>query len=214
MIRFSALIAGVLVFGAARSACADDGKLKLGVRLGYAVPAGKVSGDQPSGVTAGGQKLSDWFPSQIPIWLDAGYMVTPNVLVGLYGQYGFLTTNGCDANESCSAHEIRFGLQGQYHLAPGRTIDPWLGAGVGYEFVSTANRQAGNREDVGMKGWEFLNLQGGVDFELARSFTLGPFLSVSFDQFSSASLNDHSYDIPDKALHEWITLGAKGTFGL
>jgi outer membrane protein W len=166
-------------------------------------------------VTAEDQKLSDWFPSQVPIWLDAGYLVTPNLLVGLYGQYGFLTVaNDCDHSEICSAHEIRFGVQGQYHLAPTRTIDPWLGAGFGYELVSLHNRQGGNREDVGFNGWEFLNLQAGVDFEVARPFSLGPFLSVSFDRFSHAKFNDQSYDIPDKAWHEWITLGVKGTFGL
>src|SRR5450432_597419 len=114
MIRFTALVAGVLVFSAAGSAFAQDGKFKLGLRLGYAVPSGKVSGDTTvAGVTVPGVKLSDGISGQVPIWIDAGYMVTPNILVGLYGQYGFAQTKNCEAGASCSAHDIRFGVQGQ-----------------------------------------------------------------------------------------------------
>jgi hypothetical protein len=68
--------------------------------------------------------------------------------------------------------------------------------------------------DGSIKGWEFLNLQGGVDFQVANAITVGPFLSVSFDQFSSESVGGTSADIDTKALHEWVTFGVKGTFGI
>src|SRR5438105_4003214 len=59
-----------------------DKKIRLGLRLGYALPMGNL---------AEGAKLGDGISGQIPIWIDAGYMVTPNILLGLYGQYGFVS---------------------------------------------------------------------------------------------------------------------------
>ena len=215
MIRFTALVAGVLVFSAAGSAFAQDGKFKLGLRLGYALPSGKINGDTTTaGVTRPGEKLSDAFSGQVPIWLDAGYMVTPNILVGLYGQYGFVQTKNCDDGASCSAHDIRFGVQGQYHIMPDESVDPWLGLGFGYESLGVSESAMGLSVDGSLTGWEFLNLQGGVDFQVTNAFTVGPFLSFSLDQFSSQKLGDTSQDIDPTALHEWITFGAKGTFGI
>jgi outer membrane protein W len=220
MIRLHALVAGLLLLSAAGSAFAQDGsgsdkKIKLGLRLGYAVPSGKVSGDTTvAGVTNPGEKLSDGISGQIPIWIDAGYMVTPNVLVGLYGQYGFAQVKNCDTGASCSAHDIRVGVQGQYHIMPDQGVDPWLGLGFGYESLGISESAGGLSVDGSLTGWEFLNLQGGVDFQVADAVTVGPFLSFSLDQYSSRKFGDTSTDFDSKALHEWITFGAKGTFGL
>ncbi|HWZ92632.1 MAG TPA: outer membrane beta-barrel protein [Polyangiaceae bacterium] len=215
MFRFTGLVAGVLVFAATGSAFAQDGKFKLGLRLGYAVPSGKVTGDTTvGGVTVSGEKLSDSISGQVPIWLDAGYMVTPNILVGLYGQYGFASVKNCDAGASCSAHDIRFGVQGQYHIMPDESVDPWLGVGFGYESLGVSESEGALSIDGSITGWEFLNLQGGVDFQVANAFTVGPFLSFSLDQFSSVKSGGNSADINNTALHEWITFGAKGTFGI
>ena len=205
-IRLGALVAGLLVMCAAGTAFAQDGKLKLGLRLGYGLPSGKLSSD--------GGKMSDAFSGQVPIWLDAGYMVTPNVLVGLYGQYGFVSVKNCDSGASCSAHDLRIGVQGQYHFTPDQSIDPWLGLGVGYESLGFSESAGGLSVDGSAKGWEFLNLQGGVDFQVIPALTVGPFLSFSLDQFSSTTLAGTSADISSKALHEWIVFGAKGTFGI
>ena len=210
-IRLGALVAGLLVMCAAGTAFAQDGKIKLGLRLGYALPAGKIGDVSVAGQTADGGKLSDHVSGQIPIWIDAGYMVIPNLLVGLYGQYGFISTKDCDG---CSAHDLRIGIQGQYHFTPEQSIDPWLGIGFGYESLGTSQTVAGQSFDASAHGWELLNLQGGVDFEVIPKFTVGPFLSFSLDQFSSESSGGTSIDYTSKQLHEWILIGAKGTFGI
>jgi hypothetical protein len=176
-----------------------DKKIRLGLRLGYALPLGS---------SADGVKMSDELSGQIPIWIDAGYMVTPNILVGLYGQYGFVQTKS--SCTGCSAHDLRFGVQGQYHLSPTESADPWLGLGIGYESLGLS--QGG--EDGSLKGFEFLNLQGGADFKVADALAVGPFLSFSLGKYSSATVNGVSGDIPQTATHEWLTLGVKGTFGL
>ncbi len=210
-IRLGSCLAGLLVLCATGTAFAQDGKIKLGLRLGYALPSGKVSGDSAGNP---GAKLGDYVSGQVPIWLDAGYMVTPNILLGLYGQYGFASVKNCGPGLSCSAHDFRIGIQGQYHFTPDQSFDPWLGVGFGHESLSGSTSGGGLSVDGSLSGWEFLNLQGGVDFQVVSALTAGPFLSFSLDQFSSVSSGGTSADITDKALHEWITFGAKGTFGI
>src|SRR5258706_3836456 len=79
------------------------GKIKIGLRLGYALPLGDISKDN---------KMSDAVSGMIPIWLDLGYMITPNIMLGLYAQYGFVmlasqVKDACDAaGASCSANDI------------------------------------------------------------------------------------------------------------
>lgn len=190
--------------GVSTDSGAASKKFKLGLRLGYALPMGDTAKDS---------KLGDAVSGQVPIWIDAGYMVTPNILLGLYGQYGFVGTKNCD---SCSAHDLRIGIQGQYHISPAEGVDPWVGLGIGYESLSASQKNplTGGDIDSGVSGFEFLNLQGGADFKVTDAFSVGPFLSFSLGQFSKTNLNGTSQDITDKAIHEWFTFGAKGTFGL
>ncbi len=216
--RWLGWLTGVAVLCAAGSAVAQDAgsnkKIKLGLRLGYGLPMGKETGDATIGdATIAGVKLGDDLSGQVPIWIDAGYLVTPHILVGLYGQYGFASAKDCPNGVSCSAHDIRFGVQGQYHFLPGGA-DPWLGLGIGRESLTGSTSGAINH-DISMSGWELLNLQGGVDFAaLGDTLSVGPFVSFSLDQFTDTSLDGQSQSIPTTALHEWLTLGVKGTFGL
>lgn len=191
------------------------GKFVIGARLGYGIAMGDAMKDSA---------MSDGVSGQIPIWLDLGYMVTPNIMVGLYGQYGFgivgsKMSDVCDAgNVDCSVSDLRVGVQGQYHLSPSEKLDPWFGLGIGYEWAMTSMSGGGQSQDYTYSGFEFLNLQGGADFKLSPAFGIGPFLSFSLGQFGSVSasgdLEDGDTDIDDKALHEWLTLGVRGSFTL
>lgn len=184
------------------------GKIKLGLRLGYGLPMGDASKDN---------KLSDGISGMIPIWLDLGYMVTPNIMVGLYAQYGIVMVKDCPSGASCSGSDIRVGLQGQYHLSPGESLNPWFGLGVGYEMASSKVEAGGAEATADYSGLEFANLQAGADFKVGESMAVGPFLSFSIGQYSKAKLDSpvakFDGDIEDKAMHQWLTLGVKGTFG-
>ena len=162
--------------------------------------------------------MSDYVGGMIPIWLDLGYMVTPTIMVGLYAQYGLLMGvkaggQDCPSGVSCSGNDIRIGLQGQYHLSPGESLNPWFGLGIGYEMLNTKYSGGGVDVKGGAKGLEYANLQGGADFKVAESFAVGPFVSFSLGQYSKTS-GDNSADIPEKAMHQWLTLGVKGTLGI
>jgi hypothetical protein len=97
---------------------------------------------------------------------------------------------------------------------PAGSVDPWLGLGVGYEIFGASLTTQGRTISTDTKGFEFLNLQGGADFKVADAVAVGPFLSFSLGQYSSVSSGDASGDITNKAIHEWLTIGVKGTFGL
>ncbi|HEY6556793.1 MAG TPA: hypothetical protein VI072_05955 [Polyangiaceae bacterium] len=185
-----------------------DSKFFIGLRLGYGIPLGTVDG-----VTDG--KLSDFASGQIPIWIDLAYRVTPNILVGLYASYGFaIMGDFCDEGD-CSGADIRFGLQGQYHLSPGESFNPWFGLGIGYEiFDYSLESEDGSSQEGSLKGFEFVNLQAGGDFKLSDSVGIGPFVSFSLGQYSTVGFGDQSESLDEKALHEWLTLGVRGAFSL
>jgi hypothetical protein len=202
-------------------------RLKLGARLGLAFPAGYVYDDRSvgGGVVEEGVPLGDVAGSMLPIWLEGGYMVTPNILVGLYFQYGivFVADDSCPPTTDCSGSDVRFGVQGQYHLKPNQKYDPWFGLGIGYEWFSyDASSDAGEASDT-FSGFEFLNLQGGLEVNVANHIHVGPFMSISLGNytkysadrdFAGSTLGSGSGSVPESAMHSWIMIGAKGSYSL
>jgi len=205
---------------AAGAAHADETGVEIGVRSGYAIPLGNAAADTD---------LDEFYSGVIPLWFDLGYRLTPNVMIGGYFQYGFGLVpdqfeGACDLDAvDCSFSNVRLGAQVHYHFRPWESVDPWLGGGIGYEWahwsVSGTLPLVGNvGADATIHGFEFLNLQAGVDFLPSddANFALGPFLSLSLAQYSSGTVQagegESSADIDDKSLHEWLTLGVRGTF--
>jgi hypothetical protein len=102
-------------------AAKKEGGFEIGVRLGYGLPMGDLAKDA---------KLSDSVSGMLPIWLDIGYRINPNIFVGGYAQYGIAFVKDCPDSASCSASSIRFGAQAHYHIIPDQTFDPWVGLGA------------------------------------------------------------------------------------
>ncbi len=197
------------------TAMAQEKPISLGLRAGYGIPMGKAQDD----LTVAGQtqefKLSDRFSSAFPaLQIDAGYFVTPEIMVGAYFGYAILSIkdDACPNGADCSANQLRYGLQGQYHLSRGESVDPWFGLGIGFEDVSTKVEGGGLSGDGGFSGLEFVSLNGGADFEVADGIGVGPFVSFSLGQYSKTT-GDGGGDIDKTAMHQWLTLGVKGTFG-
>ena len=217
------LVLAVLCLPAGHAHAEDTG-FEASFRVGYAFPLGNVSGANDS-------KLSDGVSGQLPLMLDVGYRVLPNLFIGVYGQYGFAFVGDAFdevCNDSspvdCSAHDIRLGIEGHYHFRPQHDFDPWVGIGFGYEWLNISAGRGDIESSSTMHGFEFFNLQVGLDVLVTRHFYAGPFVSMSFSQFSELSISckgvpaggcdafDGSTNISDKALHEWLMLGVRGSF--
>ena len=192
---------------------ASQAQVSLGLRTGYGLPSGDAEKDG---------KLSDGMKSQIPIQLDVNYKLTPSIAVGGYFSYGFGSVGDalsplCDASGvSCSLSDMRLGVQGLYSFMPGKSWNPWLGLAVGYEWAKFSMDVGGTKGSFTYSGFEFATLQAGVDFNLAKSFALGPFVSYGLGQYSSVSSSGAAAGttMGDKAMHEWLQFGIRGTYDL
>jgi hypothetical protein len=172
--------------------------------LGVGLPMGNVAKDSP---------MTDLTVADIPIWLDAGYMVLRQLMLGIYAQYAIVAGGH---NFTGSGSDIRLGIQAQYYPVDTGLLNPWVGLGVGYEMLKTS-ATFGN-QSVDLKGFEFAHLQVGLDFRLGRYIGLGPLVGYSIGQYSSMSMSG-SYtngqsSFGDKALHEWLTFSARVTLTL
>jgi hypothetical protein len=196
-----------------------DRGAQIGLRSGYALPFGKpYDGDAD---VRGDVK------GAIPIWIDAGYRFSPALYVGAYGLFGFglvnTSNNACALDGvSCSAYDVRVGVNAQLHFRAKASVDPWVGLGFGYEWMHQSASGPGGSKSQTLRGFELIGLQVGTDFEADKGFKVGPFIGYSFGKFSSGSVSQkdafvnasRTLGIANTALHEWLVLGLRGTFNL
>ena len=100
----------------------------------------------------------------------------------------------------------------------GRPFKPFAGLGIGYEMANFSASAGGAEVKGSYKGLEFLNIQLGGDYAVTPNISVGPFISFSLGQYSSASVTiagtESSADIKEKAMHQWLFLGLGGTYNL
>ena len=207
-----AVVTALFAAGSARAG--PESGFSLGARLGYGIPIGDADGGDPlGGVPAA--KMTDLVSGQIPIQLDATYRFDRNWQFGLYFQYGiaFASDTFCPAGVSCSASNVRFGAEAMYTFAS-EGFSPWLGVGIGYEWLNLTAEALGTSVDFQVSGFEYLNLQLGGDWKLSPTFKVGPFVSFSLASYDSLSVAGLSGDIANTTTHEWLQFGLKGTFDL
>jgi hypothetical protein len=183
---------------------------EAGVRAGVAFPVGDLAKDS---------SLSDTISWSAPLQVDAGARVGP-AFVGGYFSYAFgkLGSNIDCGSLSCSASDVRVGFEVLWHFAPGAKVDPWAGLGVGYEWLTVSASASGGSASGTVRGFEFANLQAGVDFAAGRVFRIGPFVMATLSQYSSGSASvsrsgggtgSAEQDITNKTLHSWLSLGLR-----
>ena len=196
----------------------DRGFLEVALRAGYALPFGNLAGGQ------GSTGVNNLFNGAIPLWVDLGYrMMSPNLFIGAFFQYAFAIINSgngsfgqsCSANGvNCTGSIIVVGAEAHYHFLPEGTFDPWVGAGLGWEFVNLNASQGSVSEGLGFSGVQFLNLQVGGDYRVLPQLGIGPFAAGSLGVYSDCGFTGtvSSCSIQDKAVHGWVTLGVRGVY--
>jgi hypothetical protein len=192
--------------------------LELGLRTGYGIPLGQSTGTS-------GDDLNNVVSGEVPVWFDLGYRLPSQLYVGAFAQYGIafladkLTSmTGCGQNGlSCSANVVLAGANVHYHVAPEGPFDPWLGVGIGYEWLNFSALAGGRSGSFQAKGWQFVNFQVGGDYKVTTDLGIGPFAMFGLGQYDSASTTTAagtttSQDITNQALHEWLTFGIRGVY--
>jgi len=220
-----AIVFALLAVAAAAPATASA-QFSLGARVAYAMPFGDLQGPDTPGDPS--TSLGDVVSSAIPIQVDALYRVSPQFSVGAYFSYAFAQAKfeipgipvTCDTSGvDCSGSQMRFGIQGAYAFKAGG-FEPWVGAMIGYEILDVTLSLSGVGDvDASVKGFEWFTLQGGADWNLSKTFVLGPFVAFGFGQYTDRRFEvpgDPAVDesIPEKAFHEWLSLGVRGRFDL
>ncbi len=237
----STAFALALALALAPGAASAEPKLEIGFRSGFAIPVGKLyeRNEAP-------EKVSDLAMGQVPIWFDIGARLDKFLFVGAYVDYGVVVYSGrlkreCKDLEQtfarpdvsvtgdCSFHDLRLGAEVQYHLGKsGLLLDPWVGGGVGYEWLSLGMfyatssdyEQDGDLTET-FHGFEFLNLQSGLDFRMSDTTAFGPFVTFTVSTYRIVRTScdgycwywDHGFRyIDDEAFHHWLFFGVRGSF--
>jgi hypothetical protein len=217
-------LAGALLLTFALTATAARGeelptRFEAGVRAGLGFPIGNAIG--PTANASNGTSLADLVAWTVPLQLELGARIGP-VFVGGYGSYAFGKAGSLfEGASSRSASDVRIGFEVLWHLSPDRKVDPWVGIGVGYEWLNLGV-QVGTFATVNatFRGFEWVNAQLGIEFVLGRHFGLGPFIQASVAQYDSGSgelitsrgTRGGSADIQSKAVHAWIGVGLRFAF--
>jgi hypothetical protein len=214
MRKLLAVAAAALLFPMVAAA-----EVSIGASLGYAIPMGDAVKDGP---------MTDVIKGGVPIEVNVTYGLTKEVEVGVYAGYefGFLASDakdGCDASGvDCSIYGWRLGLEGEYLLSH-EAIAPFVGANVGLAWETLKESASGDWAKLTERGWE-LGVKAGADMKLSEQLKVGAFIGFAIGQYtnesqkcsSSSICSDDSVSIPssDRAMHEWLTIGVRGAFGL
>jgi hypothetical protein len=239
-VAFAAALAAFPMFALA------EPKAEIGFRSGYGIPFGTLSESAERPGDDGGDAIGDFARGQFPVWFDIGARLNENLFVGGYFQYGVVVfskalARECDeldqrssaANDEgradCSFHDLRIGAEVQFHFGkPTELLDPWVGGGVGYEWLSLGVfhedgfGRKGNLSET-FHGFEFLNAQAGLDLRVSDTTAFGPFLTFTLSSYrivrsdcdgDCASFAHGFEPIDGTSLHHWLFVGVRGSFRL
>jgi hypothetical protein len=191
----------------------------LSARGGWAAPAGDLS-DEP------GAALDAVVRGKIPIWFEVGYRLARRFQLGLFLEYAHVELDPDACLDACDGRSVRFGVDLQLQLLPGRRLAPWLGAGVALEFLDLENAvdvdgdgapdADGERSFAGL---ELPLLEAGVDVVLSHRVRIGPYVAFSPAQFTTVEVEAPGAPgtrerIERRATHAWLQGGLKVTLDL
>ena len=178
--------------------------LTFGLRLGVGFPMGPAV--PPTSAALGGAStglVSDVVQFIVPVTADLGYRLSPHWYVGGYLSVGYGPGANCMAggtgSASCYDVDIRFGASAEYNFLPGRRVQPWLGAGFGWEILNDFESD-GTPDDAGSgsaDGIEFAHIAAGFDVRLSDRSRIGPYFETTFAEYDNG------------LVHEWFIVGGR-----
>jgi hypothetical protein len=186
-----------LAFSQATRTSAADGiyGIELGARVGVGLPMGNVQ-------TGRGEALDQTIRAMVPIAGDVGLRITHSWYVGAFYAYapgfsGAGVSSFCSSHylDRCSVRDSRLGLDVQYHMLPGQTLDPWMGVGFSFEWLTFAAHDPSYdySSSITATGWDFLDVQAGLDLSIIGELRGGPFASFPIGEFDGYSWDAGSF---------------------
>ncbi len=214
-------VAAALGLALAPSAMAQ---VALDLKLGYGIPMGTVWAASPWNPS---WPMSRAWTGSIPIEVGARYRITPAISLGAYFGWGpaFVTSTGFDSIAGSSGSDMRLGIQLAYTFSADRAMSPWFSIGTGWAWTGYSGTKGGQSASITLNGWEYLNLQTGLDFNVAKAFAVGPYIGFLAGAYSSIVASGASNTGPGenwggsidpaaRSFHGWFQFGVKGTLNL
>jgi hypothetical protein len=187
----------------------------MGLFLSLGLGVGTVSGRQDSRNLDSSETL-DHLSRAFPFTIGVGYRFSPRWSGDVSLSYAPLSF-AASSYDSDSAKDFHLGAALRWHWLSRGTLYPWVSLGLGVEWLSF---HTGDFTDVEARGYD-LDLQIGSDIRVSRSWTLGPYASARAGVYEHLSLDPHwrggspsevDLSFSDLAMHEWFTIGVRGTF--
>jgi hypothetical protein len=187
---------------------------EAGLRVGVAFPFGDSSA---------GKALSDLVGPSFPFTFELGVRLFGRYELAVVGQYALGSVNtttsaGCyTGSNACSASSGQLGLEFVYHPLGLEAIDPFVGVGAGYEWLPIRATVQGRNYDLSLGGWNWVQVQAGVEFALGRLIRVGPFTALSVGQYDTVSYTvptasgplSGSGPVANPAVHLWLSIGLR-----
>jgi len=180
------------------------------LRYGYARPVG---GLQPQA----GLELTSLVDSERPLVLDLGWRFGTNPFVGAYGSIatgepGSTYADPCGL-ANCALTSYRFGIEVQVSILPSERLNPWVGAGLGYDFTRLEIEERRGKVTIGVRGWEAPRLLAGVDYRFSRYFAFGPYIDFAVGLYTDRTVDTPRYStersIDQTEAHGWFSAGLR-----
>ncbi|HEX6243035.1 MAG TPA: hypothetical protein VFZ61_19110 [Polyangiales bacterium] len=193
----------------------------LGLRLGYALPAGSAF-DQGA--------LSNLVKGVLKPQLDITYGLNAHVVLGLYLAVGggFQPNDrlkrACDVDGvDCRILLIESGLMAEYRILPSSLTNPWVGGNLGLTNLSTEVKSDAANFKTSFLGVGF-GASLGLDFQFG-AFGFGPFFSFQIGRFMRGKADfggilgddgetsgSDSIDKDRRGYHYWLNFGLRARY--
>ena len=202
--------------------------LEIGARIGAGLPLGDVDAPRTVFGSTVDDRLSRTVAVLVPFGLDVGVHAMRRWTFGgsttvAPAVAGSSLGSAC-TNISCLVLDLRLGFDARYHFRPEQQLDPWLGGGLGYEWLYL--NLSGQTETNGLwaSGFEFGHLEAGLDWRFrastthadgtvtSRALRFGPFAELTLAQYDWKTPLPSSNRFGDTARHGWLMLGVRFAF--
>jgi Outer membrane protein beta-barrel domain len=194
----------------------DSGLGELSLNAGFALPLGNATGGNNS------TSMSDVINFAVPFGIQLGYRIGGVVFIGgtfSYGAFGSPSSSSFTAcsnsGVSCHSSFLRGGVSAQWHPLGSRGLDPYVGLGLGYEWLNVSVSGNGADSSGQYGGFAWLDIPFGVDFRLSKAIRLGPYADFNLGEYRTANISSPSSvsgNISPKAIHFWLSFGVRIVF--